>query len=89
MNQPYLQILSVTTREMTSKTGRPMLFQSALFHRGDGGVFPTEFLLQDAKPVATGNYAIAPASYEPGRYGMEFRPRPGDKLPAVAATKVA
>lgn len=88
-NGPFIQVLQTITREMTSKAGKPMHFQPVLFHRGDGGVFPCEVMLRADKPFALGNYSIAPASYEPGRYGMEFRPQPGDKITAAPAVKVA
>lgn len=91
MNIPMLQITSVITREMTSKNGRLMKFQSALFLRGDGAVFPVDFLLQDDRPVAVGTYTLATSSYEPGRFGIEFRPRPGELVKPVArpASQVA
>lgn len=88
--KPFLQVSDTVTREMISKAGNKMLFQPTLFHRGDGGVFPVEVMLRDGKPFAVGNYEIAPSSYEPGRYGMEFRPQPGERIaPAPASVAKA
>jgi hypothetical protein len=79
---------TIETREGKNEDGTPWVVnsQSALFHRGDGAVFPVKLKVEGGKSFPIGMHDLALDSFVPGRFGkVEFFPRPDVKQTAVKA----
>lgn len=60
---------------------REMRLQPALFHRGDGAIFPFDIMLDKAQPShKPGFYELSESSFLPDRFGVGFRPTLGAYL---------
>lgn len=84
---PEIEIQTVTLRRIDREGKKPMFFQSAIFHRGDGVALPCDLMVQETQPHKPGRYPISVRSFIPGRFGdIQLR---FELDPPVAAGKAA
>lgn len=92
--QPHVQIVDATIKtrnweDKATKEKKSMEFQSALLHRGDGVVLPVDLGIRNGAHPA-GSYALAPASFSPGKFGrIELQVELGERLDTTAPAKPA
>lgn len=76
----------VKTITKENGTLKEMRLQPALFHRGDGAVYPFDIMLDKAQPAhEAGFYGLNLTSFLPDRFGVGFRPTLGERLDAKKA----
>lgn len=83
MQRIEIKTESFFVKTITKENGsvREMRLQPALFHRGDGAIFPFDVMLDRSQaPYKSGAYELSESSFLPDRYGVGFRPTVGAAL---------